>query len=67
MIRYVVRFGTEYPNVTSASGPYDTEVQAEVLALRVLGMESVDDEIVSFSQVVKVLDGLEEVVNEFEY
>lgn len=67
MIRYVVRFGTEYPNVNSAMGPYDTEAQAEVRAWEVLGIEAPDNEVISFSQVVQILDGLEVVVNEFEY
>lgn len=67
MIRYVVRFGTEYPNVNSASGPYDREAQAEYVAVKVLGIESVDDEIISFSQVVRISGDTEEIVNEFEY
>ena len=67
MIRYIVRFGHEYPNVTSASGSYDSQAEAEKRAWEVLGFYTIDDEVISFSQIIKIIDGLEEVVAEFEY
>ena len=65
--RYVVRYGTEYPNVTSASGGYRSETRAEIIACQVLGMETVDEEIISFSQIVRITDDGEQIVNEFEH
>ena len=63
---YIVRHGHEHPTVTGATGRYVSESAAERQAWSLLGMG--DDEFtIGYTQVIKVTDGQEELVNEFEY
>jgi hypothetical protein len=65
MTRYVVRFGADSESISSARS-FKHETDAEAFAFNVGGMELVDA-LVGYSQVVRITDSGEELLNEFEY
>lgn len=63
---FIVRYGRAYPNVQGACGLYASESDAERTAFTILGYEMNEEDSINYTQVIKVTDGREELVNEFE-